>query len=211
MRYIKFYEDFTHDEVYDVMMSICEEVSFGDSKRYPSSARVRVYSTKEERVIFDPKPYEEYLSGWTIRTGVGVNYEDSLYSGIPEHMIVFLKGDLDGAVQSWLAEVYGGLRQVVKGGAVYYVDGKGLPLFMYDENHGGYYFVSYYRIWSFLENFLGMDFERGSSHISKWLSDSYGLSGLVPRIVLMPNEVFARKGKTAYPTPSILDGWDAPI
>ena len=124
MRYLSFYEEFRHDEVYDVMMSICDDVSFRESEVYPSTERVRVYET-DVKVDFDPGQYEEYLDGWEI-----VCPDKMLSFEVWRHSIVFLKGGVVGALLSWLGELYGGLQKIEIDDEVYYCKGN-VPVFMY--------------------------------------------------------------------------------
>ena len=168
MRYIKLYEEFRHDEIHDVMMSICDTVSFKESTEYPSSERLRVYETSEP-VDFDPKQYEEYLEGWRI---------------IHKKEIVFIKGDFKEVGISWLNEIYGRLESVEKAGRIYYIDDERKPLFMYDkeeqESKNGYYYISYDRIWSFFESYFSMEYKEIEDLIKVWLGETYNLRGLTP-------------------------------
>ena len=186
MRYIKLYEEFVHDEVYDVMMSICDAVSFSVSERFPSTERVRIYETSEP-VDFDPRQYEEYLSGWTIRT-------DRTY--VPGMEVVFVKGDLKEAGLSWLSEVYGNLKPKEAHGRIYYIDGENRPIFYYYEKDlekldgavldpgvaTAYYWINYSRAWLFFESCLGLKHDDIEDLVAVWLaSEPYNLTGLKPR------------------------------
>lgn len=188
MRYIKLYEEFMHDEVYDVMMSICDTVSFRVSDRFPSTERVRIYETTE-RVDFDPKQYEEYLSGWTIRA-------DRTY--VTGMEIVFVKGDLKEAGLSWLNEVYGNLKQKEAHGRIYYVDGENKPILYYYEKDlekldgavldlgvaTAYYWINYSKTWLFFESCLGLKYDDIEDLVAVWLaSEPYNLTGLKPRCI----------------------------
>ena len=189
MRYIKLYEEFRHDEVYDVMMSICETVSFKVSERFPSTERVRVYETSE-RVDFDPVQYEEYLSGWTIRTN------DIPDLQLPVGMeIIFVKGDLKEAGLSWLNEVYGNLKPKEVHGRVYYVDSENKPILYYYEkdresgsdSNGSEYgaiWIDYNKTWVFFESYFGLNDTEIEDLMTVWLaSEPYNLTGLKPRCV----------------------------
>ena len=173
MRYIKLYEEFKHDEIYDVMMSICDTISFNVSTEYPSTDRLRVYETSEV-VEFDPEQYEEYLEGWKI---------------VHKEEIVFIKGDLKEAGLSWLNEIYGNLKLVEKEDKIFYVDGERKPLFMYDvraqvkKSKNGYYYIDYYRIWSFFESYFGMEYKEIQELMKVWLGETYNLRGLTPIFV----------------------------
>lgn len=176
MKYIKLYEEFGHDEVYDVMMSICDTVSFKVSDRFPSTERVRIYETAE-RVDFDPKQYEEYLSGWTIRT-------DRTY--VTGMEIVFVKGNLKETGLSWLNEVYGNLKPKEAHGRIYYIDGENKPIFYYYEKDleklDGYFWINYSRVWLFFESCLGLKLDDIEDLMAVWLaSEPYNLTGLKPR------------------------------
>ena len=171
MRYIKLYEEFRHDEIHDVMMSICDTVSFNESTEYPSSDRVRVYETSEV-VEFDPEEYEEYLEGWKI---------------VHKEEIVFIKGDLREAGLSWLNEIYGNLKPDTDKHKIFYVDGERNPLFMYDVRaqlkkimNYLYYYIDYYRIWSFFESYFGMEYNEIQDLMKVWLGETYNLKGLTP-------------------------------
>ena len=174
MRYIKLYEEFGHDEIYDVMMSICDTVSFKESEVYPSTESIRVYETSEP-VDFDPNQYEEYLDGWTIRRFIIANWV--VIGG--KNIIAFIKGDYKDASISWLKEVYGNLKPKEEDGNIYYRDDESEPIFYYYKYNTGYYFVSHKRIWSLFEYF-GLKKDEIRKLISVWLRDIYNLSELAP-------------------------------
>jgi hypothetical protein len=184
MRYIKLYEEFRHDEIYDVMMSICEPsaVSFKESTEYPSSDRVRIYEVSDE-VDFDPKQYEEYLSGWKIITKV--------FRGLvrkPFRFVIFVSGDLREAVLSWLDDIYGNMTRVVDDGKVSYLDSKKRPIIVYYESDleksYGKYYINHGRVWSFLQFMLYFNATKGYNDTIElmryWLSNTYGLEGMTP-------------------------------
>ena len=178
MKYIKLYEEFGHDEVYDVMMSICDTVSFKVSNRFPSTERVRIYETAE-RLDFDPKQYEEYLSGWTICT-------DRTY--VTGMEIIFVKGDLKEAGLSWLNEVYGNLKPKEAHGRIYYIDGENKPILYYyekdRESGSGYYWIDYNKTWVFFESYFGLNDTEIEDLMTVWLaSEPYNLTGLKPRCI----------------------------
>jgi hypothetical protein len=174
VRYIKLYEEFGHDEIYDVMMSICDTVSFKESEVYPSTESIRVYETSEP-VDFDPNQYEEYLEGWTIRRFIIANWV--VIGG--KNIIAFIKGDYKDASISWLKEVYGNLKPKEQDGNIYYRDGESEPLFYYYKYNTGYYYVNHKRIWSLFEYF-GLKKDEIRKLISVWLRDIYNLSELAP-------------------------------
>lgn len=195
MRYIKLYEEFRHDEIYDIMMSICEPsaVSFKESTEYPSSDRVRIYEVSDE-VDFDPKQYEEYLSGWKIITKV--------FRGLvrkPFRFVIFVSGDLREAALSWLDDVYGNMTRLVDDGKVSYLDSKKRPIIVYYEaDQGksyGKYYINHGRVWSFLQFMIYCDcqqsyilsgYRRTKGYndtielMRYWLSNTYGLEGMTP-------------------------------
>jgi hypothetical protein len=184
MRYIKLYEEFRHDEIYDVMMSICEPsaVSFKESTEYPSSDRVRIYEVSDE-VDFDPKQYEEYLSGWKIITKV--------FRGLvrkPFRFVIFVSGDLREAALSWLDDVYGNMTRLVDDGKVSYLDSKKRPIIVYYESDleksYGKYYINHGRVWSFLQFMLYFNATKGYNDTIElmryWLSNTYGLEGMTP-------------------------------
>lgn len=168
MRYIKLYEEFRHDEIHDVMMAICDEVSFKESEVYPSSERVRIYETSGP-VDFDPKQYEEYLEGWTIKYVLDDQLEEEM-----ETYVAFIKGDPKEVDLSWLNEIYGKLVPVEEDGRIFYVDSERKPLFYYTENK--YFYVNYYRIWSLFCTFFDMKYNEIEDLIKVWLGDTYKLS-----------------------------------
>ena len=174
MRYIKLYEEFGHDEIYDVMMSICDTVSFKESEVYPSTESIRVYETSEP-VEFDPNQYEEYLEGWTIRRFIIANWV--VIGG--KNIIAFIKEDYKEASISWLKEVYGNLKPMEQDGNIYYRDDESEPLFYYYKYNTGYYYVNHKRIWSLFEYF-GLKKDEIRKLISVWLRDIYNLSELAP-------------------------------
>lgn len=103
MRYIKLYEEFSRDEFDQVMMSICEDMSFEVYEDFPSTEDVRVYLVDGLPNI-DRSRYEEYLgTDWHI-----ISKE---YEYLDKTMVSFVKGDTSEAAVKWLTDVYGDLRR----------------------------------------------------------------------------------------------------
>ena len=103
MRYIKLYEEFSRDEFDQVMMSICEDMSFEVYEDFPSTEDVRVYLVDGLPNI-DRSRYEEYLGAdWHI-----ISKE---YEYLDKTMVSFVKGDTSEAAVKWLTDVYGDLKR----------------------------------------------------------------------------------------------------
>ena len=186
MKYVKLYEEFIHDQIYDVMMLICDTVPFSESTQFISTDRVRVYDI-DEMVEFNPEDYEVNLDGWVIRQSDG-EYKEQLG---PNCKIVFIKGDLVSAGLDWLAKVFGDrdnpkIRPIEREGYVSYVDDDGYRLIYYykknqDRGDGdGEYFVNYERIWQLFEYF-GMSEYEITELMRFWLKNTFGLYGLKPK------------------------------
>jgi len=191
MRYIKLYEEFKHDEIYDVMMSICDTVSFKESEVYPSTEYLRVFVV-EEKIDFEQNPYDEYLSGWDIVYGeippTRLEYVRHVFTDrelYANTSVVFCKGSKDEAALAWLKEVYGNLErsQEISGAfeemKVMYKDADGKVQVKFDlkqeKSRGGYYYVSS-DILFFFYNYLNYPQDKSlQTLLSKWLSESYGL------------------------------------
>ena len=64
---------------------------------------------------------------------------------------------------------------------IYYIDKNRFPLFYYyhDEKNGNVY-ISYYRIWSFFSDVIGLGNKVIQNIIKKWLEETYNLKGLTP-------------------------------
>lgn len=166
MRHIKLYEEFIHDEIHDVMMSICDTVPFRASEEYPSTDRVRVYHV-DTTVKIDKKRYEEYLGDWKIQK--------------TPRTIVFVKGDPKEAALAWLKECYGELEPKRLKEKIYYVDEAGKPIFKYSENDeakgDGHYLIRY-SIWEFFEVYFDIPAKETQTVINTWLKDIYKLDKL---------------------------------
>lgn len=81
MRYIKLYEDFSVSELDQVMMAICDEMSF---ELYYEGDLARVY-TVQGRVDTDTSRWRDYLgSEWTVVVNV---------SGTANSVVTFVRGD----------------------------------------------------------------------------------------------------------------------
>ena len=81
MRYIKLYEDFSVSELDQVMMAICDEMSF---ELYYEGDLARVY-TVQGRVDTDTSRWRDYLgSEWTVVVNV---------SGTANSVVAFVRGD----------------------------------------------------------------------------------------------------------------------
>lgn len=181
IRVCRVYEDFIHDEVHDVMMSICDEVPFRVSKDYPSTERVRVYEVGGD-VEFEPEPYEEYLDGWSI--------------GCANSIVIFVKGDLEEAFVSWLNGVYGDLVfepdpfvsffQLDDGASSLrqgeYVNSEGAIFDLKYKDLWDKYVVhvDYDRIWSLFE-YYGMEDKGITRVLRKWLAKTYKIKGVIIR------------------------------
>ncbi len=77
------------------------------------------------------------------------------------------------------------LTRVEKDNLIYYVDKDKLPLFSHfkDRKYKDV-FISYYRIWLFFEDVMGMDDKEIQDIIKKWLEEIYNLRDLTPEIVM---------------------------
>ena len=79
---------------------------------------------------------------------------------------------------------FNNLKPVEKNGEIYYVDNDNLPLFYYDkkqqESKNGYYFIDYYRIWSFFSDIIVGNRTSIPEIIEEWLGTTYNLRGLTP-------------------------------
>ena len=81
MRYIKLYEDFSASDLDQVMMAICDEMSFS---LYYEGNLSRVY-TVDGRVDTDTSRWKDYLgSEWTMLVNV---------SGTTNSVVTFVRGD----------------------------------------------------------------------------------------------------------------------
>lgn len=81
MRYIKLYEDFSVSELDQVMMAICDDMSFD---LYYEGELARVY-TVDGRVDTDTSRWRDYLgSEWTVVVNV---------SGTANSVVTFVRGD----------------------------------------------------------------------------------------------------------------------
>ena len=80
---------------------------------------------------------------------------------------------------------FNNLRPVEKNDRVYYVDNDNLPLFMYykedQDSKNGYYYINYYRIWSFFSDIMGYNRTETIEIIKEWLGTTYNLRVLTPR------------------------------
>lgn len=170
MRWIKLYEEFVHDEIHDVMMSICDTVSFKESEKYPSTETIRVYETSEP-VEFDARQYEEYLDGWNF------NKVDRL-DGCT---IVFVKGDRREAALSWLGSAFGNLESSGDSPS-FYTDRDGEVVFQFAKDVLGdeICYVSGH-LWDFFSGYLRypISFTKQKAIVggifSEWINDCYNL------------------------------------
>jgi hypothetical protein len=81
----------------------------------------------------------------------------------------------------FLKDNFDNLEKVIKDDQTYYVDSERKPLFMYEQDEeNGYVWVSYYRIWSVLEEDFGLKYSEIQELIKVWLGETYNLRGLTP-------------------------------
>jgi hypothetical protein len=206
MRYIKLYEEFTRDEFGQVMMSICEDMSFEVYEDFPSTEDVRVYLVDGLPNI-DRSRYEEYLGAdWHI-----ISKE---YEYLDKTMVSFVKGDVNIAALKWMKDVYGDLRREEehlpstewgaygeKAGISYnYTDGTGRKIMSFivregepdpfDSNNKNTWKLKIYfntDVRDFLRSCFGkkMDITGLDGHhsfvrvVSTWMKDVYGIKGVV--------------------------------
>jgi hypothetical protein len=103
MKYLKIFEEFTRDEFDQVMMSICEDMSFEVYEDFPSTEDVRVYLVDGLPNI-DKSRYEEYLGDdWHIMS--------KEYEYLDKTMVSFVKGEPNEVAIKWLTDVYGDMRR----------------------------------------------------------------------------------------------------
>ena len=207
MRYIKLYEEFSKNEFDQVMMSICEDMSFEVYEDFPSTEDVRVYLVDGLPNI-DRSRYEEYLGDdWHI-----ISKE---YRYLDKCMVSFVKGEPSDAALKWLKDVYGDLRREEvhlpstewgvygeKAGISYnYIDGAGKKIMSFivregeqdpfDSNNQNtrqvkIYFSSDVR--DFIRSCFGEKMDISTNHsldnhhyfvsvVSTWMKDIYGIKG----------------------------------
>jgi hypothetical protein len=77
---------------------------------------------------------------------------------------------------------FNNLRPVEKDEEIYYVDNDNLPLFYYykkdQESENGFYYISYYRIWSFFSEVMDYSYTEIKEIMKEWLGTTYNLRGL---------------------------------
>ena len=80
---------------------------------------------------------------------------------------------------------FNNLKPVEKDDKIYYVDNDNLALFFYyiedQESKNGYYYINYYRIWSFFEDVMDYSRTEIQEIIEEWLGTTYNLRGLTPQ------------------------------
>ena len=83
---------------------------------------------------------------------------------------------------------FNNLKPVELDGKIYYADNDNLPLFYYyKEEQGsknGYYYINYYRIWSFFYDVMDYNYTETQEIIKEWLGTTYNLRELTPRDVV---------------------------
>jgi hypothetical protein len=82
---------------------------------------------------------------------------------------------------SWLIDNFGDLTPVVKGSRMYYVNKNDEPFFYYNQGEeNGSCYISYDKIWYFLESHFGINDTEVEEVITTWLEEVYGITGLTP-------------------------------
>jgi hypothetical protein len=79
---------------------------------------------------------------------------------------------------------FNNLKPIEKNDKIYYVDNDNLPLFFYyidqQESKNGYYYINYYRIWSFFDDVMDYNYTETQEIIKEWLGTTYNLGELLP-------------------------------
>ena len=79
---------------------------------------------------------------------------------------------------------FNNLKPIEKGDKIYYVDDYNLPLFYYYKEEQklkhGYYYINYYRVWSFFSDIMGYNFTEIQEIMKEWLGTTYNLRELTP-------------------------------
>ncbi len=77
---------------------------------------------------------------------------------------------------------FNNLKPIEKNDKIYYVDNDNLPLFFYyiedQESKNGYYYINYYRIWSFFSRVNDYNYTEIQEIIEEWLGTTYNFRGL---------------------------------
>ena len=89
---------------------------------------------------------------------------------------IITEGQLDRAVIKWLNQEYGDLEpfEIEKHPDYIYFMKDGEVVFDYNKKNG-YVGVSYDKIWSFLENFFGLEYEEIQDLTKEWVEEHYKL------------------------------------
>ncbi len=76
------------------------------------------------------------------------------------------------------------LKPIEKDDKIYYVNNDNIPLFYYykkeQELKNGYYYINYYRIWSFFLEVMGYSYNEIQEIMKEWLGTTYNLRELTP-------------------------------
>jgi len=79
---------------------------------------------------------------------------------------------------------FNNLKPIENNDKIYYVDNDNLPLFFYNIEHqeskNGYYYINYYRIWSFFNDVMDYNYTETQETIEEWLGTTYNLRELTP-------------------------------
>ena len=87
-------------------------------------------------------------------------------------------------ILKWLNKEFGNLTSVVRDNKTFYVDKDGLPLFVYYQGEkNGWIWISYKKIWLFLESVFSMKDLEIKELLKAWLEDTYNLRGYTPTTV----------------------------
>jgi hypothetical protein len=87
-------------------------------------------------------------------------------------------------ILKWLNKEFGNLTSVVRDNKTFYVDKDGLHLFVYyQDEKNGWIWISYKKIWLFLESVFSMKDLEIKELLKAWLEDTYNLRGYTPTTV----------------------------
>ena len=182
MKYIKLFEHFneeTHieDAKWIVISHLGEVEEVDIDPKYKVNNLLKL-NRLEKRHFSELKKCEEHLKSEGFFLYLPPNR-------VPDDLIIVGVGEsIKEWSINWLNTNFGNLEAIQKNDKIYYIDGKRKPLFYYykkdQESKNGYYYISYYEIWSFFQSDFGLVYTEIQDLMTTWLRETYKLSELTP-------------------------------
>jgi len=186
MKYIKLFENFNGEDPKWIVTSaldpiLVDEVTFDE--KYKDTSMFQIFGLSD--IPSDDKL--NHLESWLEEEG----YYYTIYYKVKNNKVIVTDKSIKEACMDWLNTNYSGMEVVdskdYPGCVIYRYEQKKNILF-YDKKNRKVW-VRYDLIWSFFEDYIGLDRKKIRGITEEWLSETYNLRGIITSDVLMNDTI----------------------